>query len=61
MIIVARHVEGCFLNDLEYLLDDSEEVMEFETEEEAMDYLRGHGVSEEEMEYLIFLNKEKAD
>lgn len=61
MIIVARHVEGCFLNDLEYLLDDSEEVMEFETEEEAMDYLREHGMSEEDMEYIIFLDKEKAD
>jgi hypothetical protein len=54
MITVGRYINGISLNELEYLLDENDDVMEFANEEEAKTYLRNAGVSEEEMYYMVF-------
>lgn len=48
MIIIGRHIEGISLNPLEYLLDDKEKLMEFESEEDAKDFLRQKGINNED-------------
>jgi hypothetical protein len=53
-IIVGRHIEGITLNDLEYLLDENEQVIEFENQERAEVFLKSKGLTEEELYYLVF-------
>ena len=36
---ISRHLEGITLNRREYILDENNEIMLFDTEDEAMDYL----------------------
>ena len=36
---ISRHPEGITLNRREYILDENDEIMLFDTEDEAMDYL----------------------
>ena len=54
MIIVGRPINGITLNPLEYLLDDDGNEMLFETEEKAKDFLREHGYTDDELEWLTF-------
>ena len=54
MVVVGRPINGITINGLEYILDDNGDVMEFDSEEEAVKFLTDHGVSSEEMEYLVF-------
>lgn len=53
-IIVGRPINGISLNGLEWLLDDEDEVMEFDSEEQATAFLQENGMTEEEMEYVDF-------
>ena len=36
---ISRHLEGITLNRREYILDENDEIMLFDTEDKAMDYL----------------------
>lgn len=60
MIIVARNIEGCSLNGLEYLLDEDGEIMEFESKGKAEGFLRAKGFTDEDMYYMRFIDNEKA-
>ena len=42
---IARHEEYITLNPKEYILDDKNEVMEFNTIKKAKEYLKKNGVS----------------
>lgn len=53
-IAIGRHINGITLNPLEYVVDDNGELMVFETEDKAKDFLREHGFGDEDMEYLVF-------
>lgn len=53
-IIIGRHINGITLNPLEYVLDEDGELMVFETEDKAKNFLREHGFDDEDMEYLVF-------
>ena len=39
---ISRHPEGITLNKREYILDENNEVMLFDTADKAMDYLSEH-------------------
>lgn len=53
-IIIGRHINGITLNPLEYVLDEDDEVMVFETEDKARDFLREYGFDDEDMEHFVF-------
>lgn len=53
-VIVGRYINGISLNGLEYLKNDADEVIYFAGVEAAKVYLREHGVTEEEMEDMVF-------
>lgn len=56
-IAIARHAEGVTLNHLEYIMDDSgTAVRKFESEEQATEFLKENGVSDEQIEDLKFVN-----
>ena len=62
MIAVCRPFEGITLNtEVEYVLDDEGEIKEFEDVETAEEWLREHGVTEEIMEFLMFVNAENGE
>ncbi|WP_110955732.1 hypothetical protein [Anaerosinus massiliensis] len=52
--IVGRHINGIFLNDLEYLLDENGELMQFESEESAVNFLKEKGATDDEIYYMTF-------
>ena len=54
MIAVGRQINGITINGLEYLLDDYGEVMTFDTEFDARDYLASKGVRPDDMYWLVF-------
>ena len=54
-IIVGRHINGITLNDLEYLLDESGDIMKFKSKEHAVRYLKEHGADDEEIYYMSFI------
>ena len=56
-MIVARHINGITLNDYEYLLDEDGDVMEFDGETEAKDFLKSHGATDDDIDYLVFMEK----
>jgi len=45
-VIVGRHPHGVVLNPLEYLLDDDGNLLKFDTQEDAIQFLAEHGVTE---------------
>ena len=53
-IVVGRHVNGITINPLEYLLDDEGDLMTFESEEKAKEFLAEKGFSEEDMYWMVF-------
>ena len=53
-VIVGRYINGISLNGLEYLKNDADEVIYFAGVEAATVYLREHGVTEDEMEDMVF-------
>ena len=54
MIIVGRHINGVTLNPLEYILDESDEFMEFKSKTVAKAYLREKGFTNKDFEWLVF-------
>lgn len=53
-VIVGRHVNGISLNSLEYLLDDDGAPKEFGSEDEAKEFLREAGCTDDEIYYMVF-------
>lgn len=59
-IAVGRHINGITINPLEYLLDDEGELMTFESEEKAKEFLAEKGFAEEDM-YVVLYEEDKTD
>lgn len=55
-IIVGRHIEEITLNPLEYILDDNNEIMIFNSIKNAKEFLKKHGFTDEEISYFTFEN-----
>jgi len=53
-IIIGRHINGITLNPLEYIQDKDGEVIAFDTEKKAKEFLREHAVPEKEIEEFVF-------
>ena len=53
-VIIGRYINGITLNPLEYALDENGDLMVFETEDKARDFCRGHGLDDEDMDWLVF-------
>lgn len=47
--VVAKHINNIALNDFEYLLDKDGEIMVFESREEAQEFLKSTGYTDEEI------------
>ena len=60
-ITVARYIEGITLNDLEWLQNDDEEMLEFDPVDSAVEFLKAHGVTDEEIYYMKFFDEEKEE
>lgn len=58
MVMVARYA-GCSLNGLEYLMDENNNPMTFETVEQARQYLRNHGLTENEIQQIVFIQERR--
>ena len=58
MIVIGKHINGITLNPLEYVLEYvleyTGEVKEFETEQDAKDFLIRQGLSKEDIETFIY-------
>ena len=54
MVIIGRHINGITLNPLEYLLDNSGNVMEFENEDTAKAFLKENGITDDVIYWLTF-------
>lgn len=53
-IAVGRHINGVAINPLEYLLDDEGDLMTFESEEKAKEFLAENGYTEDDMYWMVF-------
>ena len=58
MIIVGRAINGISLNGLEYILNDDGSVMQFESQDAAKEFLKGHGYRKNDLENLIFAEED---
>lgn len=57
MVSVCRPYGGITINtEVEYLLDDNLDVMEFPDVDTAKEWILHHGFDEEDIEYLMFVN-----
>jgi len=54
MIIVGRHINGITINPLEYLLDESGEVMELTSEGVAKAFLKEKGLTDDYIDGFIY-------
>jgi hypothetical protein len=52
--VVGKSINGITLNQLEYLADDGGKEMTFPSKEAAVEFLKSHGVSNEEIEFMRF-------
>ncbi len=53
-VIIGRFINGITINPLEYVLDDNGDLMVFETEDKAKEFLKEHGLNDDDIECLIF-------
>lgn len=60
MIIVGRHINNIQLNELEYLLDEEGEIMQFESKSNAIDFLKEKGFTDKDLYWLVFEEVEEA-
>lgn len=60
-IAVARYIEGITLNDLEWLQNDDEEILEFDSVDSAVEFLKEHGATDEEIYCMKFFDEEKKE
>ena len=58
MIRVGRHINGIFLNGLEYLLNKKGDIRYFRTKSNAVKFLKSIGYTHEGMYFLSFEQKE---
>jgi hypothetical protein len=58
MVVVARHEGGITLNDYVYLLNDDGTVKEFNSKDEAIEYLEANGIDEDDIEDIKFFDSE---
>ena len=59
-LLVGRPINGITLNGLEYLLsEDGTNVLRFQNEDTAQSFLRVHGVTDEQMEWMRFIETEE--
>jgi hypothetical protein len=54
-MIICRPINGIGINGLEYLLDENDEPIEFDTVLDAMTFLRSNNVSQEEISEMKFI------
>lgn len=54
MVAIRRHINGICPNAIEYVLDDDGKIMEFESKEDAIDFLKEHGGSDDEIYDCVF-------
>ena len=54
IIIVGRPINGITINGLEYLMDYEGDLMTFESEEKAKEFLAEKGYTEEDMHWMVF-------
>lgn len=54
-IKIGRAINGVGINGHEYLLNESNEEMLFDSQEDAITYLKGNGCSDEEIQSYSFL------
>lgn len=47
---IGRPINGVTINGLEYVLDDEDELMLFDSIEEAKEFLRENGIDDDEIE-----------
>ena len=52
MVTIGRHINGITINPLEYVLDESGNVLAFENEERAKQFLKNNGFSEDDIYWL---------
>ena len=53
-IIVGRPINGISINGLEYVLDDNDVEMKFDSQAEAETFLKENGCSDEGLEGFVF-------
>ncbi len=53
-VVVGRHINGIPFKPLEYLLDSAGEIIVFQSEEYAKNYLRDRGFTEKSFRWLVF-------
>lgn len=56
VIVLSRHTNGITLNPLECLINDEGDIMLFDSEEHAKEYLKQLGFTEEEMHRMVFMS-----
>jgi len=54
MVAVGRPINGISINGNEWLLDDKSKLKVFADKSEAVQFLKDHGVSDDEMDYFTF-------
>ncbi len=55
-VVVCRPVDGITINaEVEFLLNDEGTVQIFGSHEVSKEFLRKHGITDEEMEHMMFL------
>jgi hypothetical protein len=60
--IISRHQEGISLNPLEFVLTDDDDVKEFNSLDDAKEFAKEFGATEEDFGYSIFIGtKENHD
>ena len=47
---IGRPIEGVTINGNEYVLDDDGELMTFDSEEDALDFLKACGLTDDDIE-----------
>lgn len=55
-VIAGRPINGITINGLEWLLTDDGEVMIFDSEEQAVQFLKDHGVTDDALEEVVFVH-----
>ncbi len=56
-VMIGRPAGETTLNGLEFVLDDDGEVMLFDSEEDAIDFLKDFGLEEDEINALHFVEE----
>jgi hypothetical protein len=57
--IISRFQEGISLNPREFVLDENDELMKFETYDEAKEFLLEAGIDESEIDNGVYIDEEE--